>query len=495
MPATEQQQDQQDRQQQQSSPHLEAPPVARPHLPLGFVVAIACAATFMIVLDTAIVNVALPAMRSSLHLSTSAQQWVVDAYLLTFGGLLLLAAKAADLFGRRRVFVAGLAVFTVASLVAGLADNGTMLLIARAVQGAGASALAPSGLSLITASHHDEHRRARALSIWGACASSSAAAGVVLGGVLTESLDWRWIFFVNVPIGIVLLVASLRVLLPGRPGGRTARLDIPGGLTSTAGVAALVYGISRATEIGWGAGTVIGSIAAGVALLVGFVAIEATSREPMIRLGLFALPRLRAANLAMFGLGTCMTAPLFFLSLYLQQLVGYSALRAGLALLPMSALLAIGAVVARRLLHAGVHRLPTYGAIVTAAGLLWLTQLPDHAAYASHVLGPTLVLAAGLGVMILPLTIAATAGVPHHEAGVASGLVNVGRQLGGAVGLAVLVTVSSSATQNSHDRSIIDATLHGYHLAFLIAAGVSVLCALATLPLGNRREPAATAGH
>jgi len=225
-----------------------------------------------------------------------------------------------------------------------------------------------------------------------------------------------------------------------------------------------------------------------VALLIGFVVIEATSREPMIRLGLFALPRLRAANLAMFGLGACMTAPLFFLSLYLQQLVGYSALRAGLALLPMSAVLAIGAIAARRLLHAGVHRLPTYGAILTAAGLLWLTKLPDHAAYAGHVLGPTLVLAAGLSVMILPLTIAATAGVPHHEAGVASGLMNVGRQLGGAVGLAALVTISSSATQHSRNRDTVDATLHGYHVAFLIAACVALLCALATLPLGTPRS-------
>jgi EmrB/QacA subfamily drug resistance transporter len=476
----------------QTPSHLDAPPVVRPQLPLGLVVAISCAATFMIVLDSAIVNVALPAMRADLHLSTSAQQWVVDAYLLTFGGLLLLAAKGADLFGRRRVFLAGLILFTLSSLVAGLADDGAMLLIARAVQGVGAAALAPSGLSLITASHHDEHQRSRALSIWGACASASAAAGVVLGGVLTESLDWRWIFFVNVPIGVLLLIASVRVLMPGRPHGQVARLDLPGGLTSTAGVASVVYGISRATEIGWGAGTVIAALAVGVALLAGFVVIEATSREPMIRLGLFALPRLRAANLAMFCLGACMTAPLFFLSLYLQQLVGYSALRAGLALLPMSAVLAVGAIVARRFVHAGVHRLPTYGAIITAAGLLWLTQLPDHAAYAGHVLAPTLVLAAGLSVMILPLTIAATAGVPHHEAGVASGLMNVGRQLGGAVGLAVLVTVSSSAAQHARGRDLVDATLHGYHIAFLIAAGVALLCALATLPLGNRAKPAAT---
>ena len=475
----------------QTSAPTEAPPVVRPHLPLGVVVAIACAATFMIVLDTAIVNVALPAMRADLRLSTSAQQWVVDAYLLTFGGLLLLSAKAADLFGRRRVFIAGLVVFTLSSLVAGLASNGAMLLAARAVQGVGASALAPSGLSLITASHHEEHQRARALSIWGACASASTAAGVVLGGVLTEELNWRWIFFVNVPIGVVLLIASIRALMPGRPQHQASRLDLPGGLTSTVGVAALVYGISRATEIGWSAGTVLASLAAGVALLIGFVAIEATSREPMIRLSLFALPRLRAANLAMFGLGTCLTAPLFFVSLYLQQLIGYSALRAGLALLPMSAVLAVGAVVARRLLHAGIHRLPTYGGILTAGALLWLTLLPAHSSYAAHVLGPTLVLAAGVSIMILPLTIAATAGIPHHEAGVASGLMNVCRQLGGAVGLAVLVTVSSSVAQHSHGGNAVDATLHGYHVAFLIAAGVALLCAVAALPLGNRPTPAA----
>jgi len=462
-----------------SPPTAPPPPVLRPQLPLGVVIAIACVATFMVILDTTIVNVALPAMRDDLHLSTSGQQWVVDAYLLTFGGLLLLAARAGDLFGRRAIFQAGLVVFTLGSLAGGMAENGTMLLIARAVQGIGAAALAPASLSLITASHHEQHQRDRALALWGVTAVSSGAIGVVLGGMLTEVLSWRWVLFVNVPIGVALSIAVAYCLLPARPVDGRVRLDLPGTVAVTAGLATLIYGISRATEIGWGSAAVIGSLIAAAVLLAGFVTIEATSAQPLVRLDIFRLHNLRIANLLALGLGTCMTAPLFFLSLYLQQLLGYSALRAGLALLPIALVMAIGTIAGRLLLAAGVRHVPVLGGVIGAAGLLWLTQIPSHLAYLTHVLGPTLVLGAGISVMLLPMTVAATTGVPHQDAGLASGLINVCRQIGGAIGLAVLVSVAGSAAAGQPpSQSAVDATLHGYHVAFLVMAGISLLTAV-----------------
>jgi EmrB/QacA subfamily drug resistance transporter len=460
------------------------PPVIRPHLPLSIVVAIACIAQFMVVLDTAIVNVALPAMRGDLGLSTTAQQWVVDIYLLTFGGLLLLAARAGDLFGRKTVFQVGVALFTIGSLVGGLAVNGPMLLAARAVQGVGAAALAPASLSLITASHHDPKSRARALSLWGAAASAAGALGVVVGGVLTDELSWRWVLFVNVPVGVALCVAVALCLMPSTTTTSRARLDLPGALTVSLGVGALVFGISRATERGWSSASVLVSLIVATVLLGAFILIESRTAQPLVRLGMFAQRNLATANLVMLGLGATLTGMFFFLSLYLQQLLGYSPIRTGLALLPMSVVLGAGALLSRRLLAAGIHRLPVYGAILAAGGLAWLTQLPAHAAYLTHVLGPTLLAGAGFSVMILPVTMAATHGIAHHEAGVASGLLNVSRQIGGAIGLASLVTIASSAANNDRSsHSALVATVHGYHVALLVAAGISLLAALAAMNL------------
>ena len=470
------------------------PPVIRPGLPLGIVVALSCVATFMVILDTAIVNVALPAMRAGLHLSTGAQQWVVDGYLLTFGGLLLLGARAGDLLGRRAVFQVALVVFTLASLLGGLAVNGPMLLAARAAQGIGAAGLAPASLSLITASHHDAAGRHRALAAWSATSAAAASVGVVLGGVLTEAFGWRWVLFVNVPIGVALFIAAAIVLVGAPAAHRRARLDLPGAATVTLGFGALIYGVSQADASGWGSAGVIAALIAAVVLLAAFAVIEARTDQPLIRLGIFRLANLRTANLTMLALGATMTGSLFFVSLYLQQLVGYSALRAGLAMLPMTAVLAAGALTARSLLAAGIHRLPVYGAILAAGGMAWLTRIPMHPDYVTQVLGPTLVLGAGFSVIVLPVTIAATAGVSHRDAGLASGLMNMARQIGGAVGLAALVTVAGSAAAHQHAASgsaAAAATLHGYHVGLLVAAGISLLAALAASRL--RSVPAAPA--
>ena len=455
---------------------LPAEPVARPHIALGVVVAIACVAQFMVILDTSIVNVALPAMRAGLGLSATDQQWVVDAYLIAFGGLLLLAARAGDLFGRRSVLQAGLVVFTGASLAGGLAHESGLLLGARIAQGIGAAALAPSSLSLITASHPEGALRHRALAMWGAVGAAAGPIGMVLGGVLTSALSWRYVMFVNVPLGIALLVASAFALAPSPRTGRQGRLDIPGALTVTVGVGLVVYGVSRATTAGWGSTSVIASLGAGVVLLTAFGLIERRSPSPLVPLGVFAHRSLTAANVLMACLGVCFTSSLFFVSLYLQQVLGYSPVRTGLALLPMGAFMVVGALASKRLVPLlGARTVLVGGSITGAAGLAWLSRLPVQSAYVSHVLAPTLVAAAGFSIMMFPVTVAATSGLEPRLAGLASGLLNVGRQLGGAIGLAVLVTIAASASRHSHDATAGAATVHGYHASLLICAGVSLI--------------------
>jgi EmrB/QacA subfamily drug resistance transporter len=471
--------------------------IAKHGVALGVIVAIASVAQFMAVLDTSIVNIALPAMRSALRLSANEQQWVVDGYLVAFGGFLLLAARASDLFGRTRVFQAGLAVFTLASLACGLAADGTMLLIARAVQGVGAAALAPVSLSLITASHvhATPGQRTRALAVWAAAGSSAGAVGMILGGVLTAELSWRWVFFVNVPLGAAVLAATVFWLLPASAnGGQRKRLDLPDALTITLGTGLLVYGVSAATEYGWGSAAVIAALAGSAVLLAAFILIERKSRHPLVRLSIFRNRGLSVSGVVMLCTGVLMTATIFFLSLYFQQVLGYSALRAGLAMVPMTVLMVVGSFVCRALVPVlGVRRLTLVGALPAAAGLGWLTTIPAQPpTYLVHVLGPTLLIGAGLGLILLPATISATAGLPPHEAGLASGVVNVARQIGGAVGLAALVTAASTATGRASGP---EAIVHGYHVALAADAAVAGLAAAAALLLpaiGKSPTPAAS---
>src|SRR5690348_7104943 len=317
-----------------SAPSVSAEPVTRPRVPPGVILAIACMANFMVIIDTSIVNVALPAMKAALGLSAADQQWVVNGYLITFGGFLLLAARAGDLFGRKGVFQAGLAVFTAASLAGGLAQDPWLLIAARVLQGIGAAALASSSLSLITASHPEGPARTHALSLWAAVGSSAGAVGVVLGGLLTTELSWRYVLFINVPIGIALLIAAAASLMPSPPGRDWARLDLPGALTVTIGVSSLVYAVSQATTKGWGSTPVIAALAAEV-LLAAFGMIEARSPAPLVPLRILRRRSLAVGNTVMACLGVVMTSGFFFLSLYLQQILGYSALRTGMAIVPM----------------------------------------------------------------------------------------------------------------------------------------------------------------
>ena len=382
-------------------------------------------------------------------------------------------------------------VFTAASLAGGLAQDPGLLIGARVLQGIGAAALASSSLSLITASHPEGPARTRALSLWAAAGSSAGAVGVVLGGLLTTELSWRYVLFINAPIGITLLIAAAASLVPSPPGRDWARLDLPGALTVTVGVGSLAYAVSQATTKGWGSVPVIAALTAAAVLLAAFGMIEARSAAPLVPLSIFGQRRLAVGNTVMTCLGAVMTSGFFFLSLYLQQILGYSALRTGMAIVPMTVLLAAGPLAAKRLLpRFGPRSLILAGGTLTTVGLAWMSQLPDHSGYPAHILGPMAVIGVGIGLMLLPLATSATAGLEPRYAGLASGLFNMARQLGGAIGLAVLVTIAAAATRHSHLASPAAATVHGYRIALLAGAAVSLASVLIALLLPT---PAKTA--
>jgi EmrB/QacA subfamily drug resistance transporter len=459
----------------------------RPNLPLWLIMAMACLASFMVVMDGSIVNVALPAMQRDLDLSHEAQQWVIDAYLLSFGGCMLLAARAGDIYGRRPVLLVGLLLFTLSSLVGGLADGAAMLLVARAVQGVGAAVLATSSMTLVmAATHHDKQARASALSLWAALNSAGFALGVVIGGLLTESAGWRWVMFVNVPVGLALMVGISSSLLAPQTHSPRPRLDAPGALASTLGSALLVYGITQSTALGWGSPLVLGALALTLGLFALFIAIERRSASPLVRLSIFQLPGLAMGNLLMLGLGALLAASIYLISTSLQQVAGYDARETGLAMLPMGLMLAAVRLLFTKAMGAGTaRRLPLWGALLAAAGLAWLGGLPAQAAFVHDVLGPTLLVGTGLGLLILAATHAVTSGVPVQDAGLASGLANTARQLGGALGVAALATLAGAVARSQ--PAGIDAhsaLLAGSHAAFFAAAGLALLCGLLSLRLG-----------
>jgi EmrB/QacA subfamily drug resistance transporter len=465
-------------------------PVAllRPGLPAWLVVAIACIASFMVVMDGSIVNVALPALQRDLGLAHGAQHWVIDAYLLALGGCMLLAARAGDLYGRRPVLQWGLALFTLASLAAGCAQGASLLLAARALQGIGAAVLATSSMTLVVAAtHHDPQARARALSLWAALNSAGFAFGVVAGGLLTEALGWRWVMFVNVPVGAALMAGVAGGLLPPLRTGQSQRLDWPGALLSTLGCVALVWGITQSAQRGWGDPWVLGSLGAAALLGACFVAVEGRSPHPLVRLSVLDLPGLRAGNVLMLVLGATLAASIFLLSAALQHGVGYGPRDTGLALLPMALALAAMRQCFAGAMAAGQARwLPAGGSVVAAAGLAWLCVLPPQPDYLADVLGPMLLVGCGLGMVILSATLAVTRGVPPQDAGLASGLANTARQLGGALGVAGAATLAGSVGQGVAAPAPQAALLAGYHAAFGLTAVLSLACGLVSLGLRRR---------
>jgi len=415
----------------------------------GMILALVCVGQFMVVLDLSIVNVALPSMQHDLGFSTAGLQWVVNAYALSFGGFLLLGGRAADLFGRRRVFMLGLCLFAAASLVCAVAQNQLMLVAARALQGLGAAVLSPATLTILTMTFRAPAERARALGIWSAMAAVGGASGALLGGILTDLLSWRWIFYVNLPVAIGALVAARVVLAETRAEGERPSLDVPGAITVTGGLVALVYAVAGTHTHPWGSTATVVPLAIALVSLVVFVVVETRgARSPLVPFRLFRSRALSTANLAMLFLGGAMFSMWFFVSLYLQEVLRFSPLVTGLGFLPQTAAIAAGAQISSRLVPRIGPRLPLVaGALMSAGGLLWLSRAGPTGSYWASVFGGATLATFGMGTAMTPLAFAATAGVARTEAGLASGVLNTSRQVGASTALAALATIAANRTR------------------------------------------------
>jgi EmrB/QacA subfamily drug resistance transporter len=457
------------------------------------VLSLACACQFMVILDASIVNVALPSIRRDLGFTPTGLAWVVNGYLLTFAGFMLVGGRAADLFGHRRMLATGLFLFSGSSLAAGLATVPDVLVAARAAQGVGAALLAPATLAVINTCFTDEHARARALGAWSASGGVGGMTGAVAGGALTTGLSWRWVFLVNVPIGATLIVAAA-MSLAGTRTSRRASLDLTGAVTGTAGLAALIYGIMRSVEHGWASALVVGPAGVGLLLLAVFTMVEARlAPQPMMPPRLFRIRGVAAGNAMLLLFGGIAIAMWYFTSLFLQNVLGYSALRAGLGQTPAAVtFVVIARLTAALLPRTGVRPLVLAGCGCFLAGFGWLAQAHADSSYVTSVLGPTLLIAVGIGLTFPTLMAAATADVPEGDAGIISGLANTTTQIGGSVGLAVLATAASGRTAMQADGTVPAAALAaGYDLVFLVAAGLGLaIAAVSTLlPRYRRGDP------
>jgi EmrB/QacA subfamily drug resistance transporter len=443
--------------------------------------ALLCVAQFVVVLDASIVNVALPTIGKALDFSESNLPWVVNAYVLTFGGFLLLGGRLADLLGRRRVFMAGLIVFALASLAGGLATSSGQLIVARAVQGLGAATLSPAALSIVATTFRDGAERNKALGIWGAVAGSGGAAGVLLGGVLTEALGWEWVLWVNVPIGIVAAAIAPSLIAETRAEDEIRHFDVAGAVTITVGLSALVFGLVDANEVGWGSAQTIVTLIGSALLLAAFVVIERRSRAPLVPFSIFRVRTITGANVVGLLVGASLFSMFFFISLYMQQVLDYSPIKAGLSYLPLAVSIILSAGIASQLVtKVGFKPILATGMGLIALGLLWFSRIPVDGSFAADILGPSLLAAVGLGFSFVPVTIAAVSGIEDREQGLASGLINTSQQIGGALGLAILAAVSISITGSSHDPAVLT---EGFQSAFLVGAGFAILGLIATLLL------------
>jgi len=458
------------------------PARSRAHPPDWLVLTLVCSAQFMVVLDISIVNVALPSIQTSLGFTVTSLQWVVTAYSLTFGGLLLFGGRLADLYGRRKIFLAGLGLFTVASLLGGFAQNQGTLIAARALQGVGAAILSPATLTILTVTFTDQRARAKALGVWSAVAAGGGAAGALFGGILTQYLSWRWILFVNVPIGIVLFVLSRRTLVESIAEGPRSKLDVAGSVTVTAGLMVLVYAIVHTDVAPWGSTSNLVALAIAVVLLALFVLIEARlASHPLVPFSLFRSRALVGSNLAMFCFGASMFAMWFFLTLYLQEVLRYSPLVTGFTFLPQTAAIAIGATISGRVSpRFGPRNVLVTGALLASAGLFWLSFIQPGDTYWNSAFGGGILCTFGMGLAFTPIALSAMSGVPHSQAGLASGLVNTSRQIGASLGLAVLSTVAAdrvaaALTGVPHTPAATAAALtSGYAHGFAIAAAIAL---------------------
>jgi EmrB/QacA subfamily drug resistance transporter len=452
--------------------------------------ALLAAAQFVVILDASIVNVALPSIGKDLNFSQDDLSWVVNAYVLVFGGFLLLGGRLADLLGRRRLFIVGLVLFAIASLAGGLAESEGWLIAARAVQGLGAALLSPAALSLVTVLFAEGSERNKAMGVWGAVAGSGGAVGVLLGGMLTEWAGWEWVLFVNVPIGIAAAMLAPRLLPESRNEGER-HFDIAGAVTITAGLSLLVYALVDANDAGWASTQTLGLGAIALALIGSFYVIERRQKAPLVPFpGIFRMRTITGINVSAVLIAAALFSMFFFISLYMQNVLGFSALEAGLAYLP----LAVGIIIAAGgsaglVTRFGFKPVLVTGLIITAAGLVWFSQIDANGSYVGDVLFPSLLAAVGLGLAFVSMTVAAVSGVEPHEAGLASGLINTSQQIGGALGLAILATVANSRIDDlaasGSPQNV--ALTEGFQSAFLVGAGMAIAGAILAIVLVSSR--------
>src|SRR3712207_3430755 len=405
--------------------------------------ALLAAAQFVVILDASIVNVALPSIGADLQFSQDDLSWVVNAYVLFFGGFLLLGGRMADLLGRRRVFMGGLILFALASLAGGLAQNEIQLIVARGVQGLGAALLSPAALSIVTTTFTEGAERNKALGVWGAVAGSGGAAGVLLGGVLTDALSWEWVLFVNVPIGIAAAALAPVLLDDTRDTRQRRHFDAAGALTITLGLSILVYALVDAEDAGWGSTQTVLLLSLAALLHLAFVIMESRTEAPLVPFKIFRLRTLSASNVIGLLIGMALFSMFFFVSLYMQNVLGFDALETGLAYLPLALTIIVSAGVASQLVtRLGFKPVLMFGLLLVAIGLVWFAQVSTGGSYVGDVLFPSIIAGAGLGFSFVPVTIGAVAGTRNEDSGLASGLINTSQQIGGALGLAVLSTVA-----------------------------------------------------
>jgi EmrB/QacA subfamily drug resistance transporter len=444
------------------------------------------AAQFVVVLDASIVNVALPTIGKALDFSQENLSWIVNAYVLTFGGFLLLGGRTADLLGRRRVFMAGLMLVAVASLAAGFAATEAQLIAARAAQGLGAAIISPAALSIVTTIFRDGAERNKALGVWGAVAGSGGAAGVLLGGILTDGLGWEWVLWVNVPVSLIAFALTPRLIAESRASEEARGFDVAGAVSVTAALSILVYAVVDAESAGWGSSKTLGLLALAAVLLAAFVAIELRARKPLVPFSIFRIRTLTGANVVGLLVGASLFSMFYFISLYMQQVLGYSAIHAGLSYLPLALTIMASAGIASGLVtKVGYKPVLAIGLLFIVAGLTWFSRVSVGGGFTTDILGPSLLAAAGLGFAFVTTTIAAVAGVEEAESGLASGLINTSQQIGGALGLAVLSSLATSHTTNllADGSELKSALTDGFQVAFLGGAAIALVGFVLTLVL------------
>lgn len=454
-----------------------------------FILILLALAQFMVVLDVSIVNVALPAIQQAFHMSESSLQWIVTMYSLFFGGFLLLGGRSADLFGRRKTFLIGVTMFTLASLADGLAQSGGMIITFRAIQGLSAAFMSPAALSIILVTYREGHERNVALSVWGAVASGGAAVGVLAGGIITQYLTWRWNFFVNVPVGIFVIATALRILDRHESTLEHNDLDLTGAILVTGGLMSLVYALVKAPTDGWTAHTPLLFFGIALVALIEFVRNENRVDHPLVPMRIFRIRNLAGADLMMLCMASGLFSVFFFTTLYMQEILGYTPVKTGVSFLVVPVAIAITATnVPRVIQKIGYKPILMIAPLLVSGGLFWVSHIPVNGTFWGDVAPGMILMGLGMGATFVSVTIAATSGVPHHEAGLASGLLNTSQQVGGALGLAVLTGIAASSTKRylenlnllgapTHEQ-VAAATVHGFHDGYLIASTFGIAAAL-----------------